>query len=243
MPEFLTFSFLIAAIVAAFAGMVRGFSGFGAAMVMTPALSALYGPAIGISLCLLLEIAVALPLLPRAVKYVDWRRIGVILAAAIVGVPVGNLVLTQVAPEPMRWTISLIVLGAVTLLASGWRFRGRPRPVTTLAAGGMSGFLNGLSGMAGPPIIFYYLAGDETAERVRANLTTYFIFVDLVTLVVFAGRDLIGWNTGMLALWLVPAVVAGGLLGERLFPLASEKFYRRLALFLLVAVAIGSLIL
>jgi len=243
MPEFLTFSFLIAAIVAAFAGMVRGFSGFGAAMVMTPAFSALYGPAIGISLCLLLEIAVALPLLPRAVKYVDWRRIGVILAAAIVGVPVGNLVLTQVAPEPMRWTISLIVLGAVTLLASGWRFRGRPRPVTTLAAGGMSGFLNGLSGMAGPPIIFYYLAGDESAERVRANLTTYFIFVDLVTLVVFAGRDLIGWNTGMLALWLVPAVVAGGLLGERLFPLASEKFYRRLALFLLVAVAIGSLIL
>ena len=47
----------------------------------------------------------------------------------------------------------------------------------------------------------------------------------------------------LLALWLVPAVVAGGLLGERLFPLASEKFYRRLALTLLVAVAIGSLIL
>ena len=79
--------------------------------------------------------------------------------------------------------------------------------------------------------------------RVRANLTTYFIFVDLVTLVVFTGRDLIGWNTGVLALWLVPAVVAGGLLGQRLFPLASETFYRRLALILLAAVAIGSLIL
>jgi hypothetical protein len=243
MPDFLALPFLIAAIVAAFAGMVRGFSGFGAAMVMTPAFSALYGPAIGISLCLLLEIAVALPLLPRAVKYVNWHRIAVLLLAAIVGAPLGNLVLTQVAPEPMRWAISAIVLTAVALLASGWRFRGRPRPVTTLAVGGMSGFLNGLSGMAGPPIIFYYLAGDETAERVRANLTTYFIFVDLVTLVVFAGRDLISWDTGVLALWLVPAVVAGGLLGQRLFPLASERFYRRLALFLLVAVAIGSLIL
>jgi hypothetical protein len=38
-------------------------------------------------------------------------------------------------------------------------------------------------------------------------------------------------------------VIAGGLLGERLFPLASEAFYRRLALVLLVGVAIGSLIL
>jgi len=243
MPDFFALSFLIAAAVAAVAGMVRGFSGFGAAMVMTPVFSALYGPAIGVSLCLLLEIAVALPLLPRAVKYVDWRRIGAMLLAAIVGAPLGNLVLTQVAPEPMRWTISLIVLMAVALLASGWRYNGRPRPATTLAAGGMSGFLNGLSGMAGPPIIFYYLAGDETVERVRANLTTYFVFVDLVALAVFAGRDLIGWDTGLRALWLVPAVVAGGLLGQRLFPLASERFYRRLALALLVVVAIGSLIL
>lgn len=243
MPDLLALPFLTAAAISVFAGMVRGFSGFGAAMVMTPAFSALYGPAIGISLCLLLEIAVALPLLPRAVKYVDWHRIGLLLVAAVVGAPAGNLVLTEIAPEPMRWTISFVVLGAVALLASGWRFRGRPRPPTTLVAGGLSGFLNGLSGMAGPPIIFYYLAGDETAERVRANLTTYFIFVDLVTLVVFAGRDLISWDTGVQALWLVPAVIAGGLLGQRLFPLASEKFYRRLALFLLVAVAIGSLIL
>ena len=243
MPDLLALAFLTSAAIALVAGMVRGFAGFGAAMLMTPAFSAIYGPAIGISLCLLLEIAVALPLLPRALKYVDWHRIGVILLAAVAGAPIGNLVLTQVAPEPMRIAISLIVLGAVTMLASGWRFHGRPRTVTTLAAGGMSGFLNGLSGMAGPPIIFYYLAGNETAERVRANLTTYFIFVDLVTLVVFAGRDLIGWQTGVLALWLVPAVVAGGLLGERLFPLAGDKFYRRLALILLVAVAIGSLIL
>jgi uncharacterized protein len=243
MPEFLTHSFLIAALVAAVAGMLRGFAGFGAAMMMTPVFSALYGPEIGIAICLLLEIAVALPLLPRAVAYVDWRRIGLLMLAAVVGAPLGNLVLTLVAPEPMRWAISAIVLVAVGLLSSGWRFGGRPRPATTLAAGGVSGFLNGLSGMAGPPIIFYYLAGTETVERVRANLTTYFIFVDLAALAVFAARGLIGWNTGALALWLVPAVVAGGLLGERLFPLASEKFYRRLALLLLVAVAIGSLIL
>src|SRR5207253_3362380 len=77
-------------------------------------------------LCLLLEIAVALPLLPRAVKYVDWHRIGLLLVAAVVGVPAGNLVLTEVAPEPMRWTISFIVLGAVALrseerrVGEGW---------------------------------------------------------------------------------------------------------------------------
>ena len=223
--------------------MVRGFAGFGAAMLMTPIFSALYGPEVGVALCLLLEITVALPLLPRAARHVDWRRIGLLMTAAIVGAPFGNLVLTWVSPEPMRWAISAIVLSAVVMLASGWRFSGQPRPATTLIAGGISGFLNGLSGMAGPPIAFYYLAGTDAAVKVRANLTTYFVFVDLVAVLVFFARDLVGWHTAVEGFFLAPAVVVGGLLGERLFPLASEVFYRRLALFLLCAVAIGSLIL
>jgi uncharacterized protein len=243
MPDLLTPSFLICAVVACIAGMVRGFAGFGAAMIMTPIFSALYGPAVGVALCLMLEIAVALPVVPAVVRLVDWHRIGLLLAAAAVGVPVGNLVLTQVAAEPMRWAISAIVLAAVVLLASGWRFAGRPRPGTTLAAGVTSGFLNGLAGMAGPPIAFYYLAGDETVTRVRANLTTYFVFVDLVAIATFVVRDLVDWDTLVLGLFLAPAVMLGGVLGASLFPLASEGFYRRLALALLVGVAIGALIL
>ena len=243
MPDLLAFPFLICAVVACIAGMVRGFAGFGAAMLMTPVFSALHGPAVGVVLCLLLEIAVALPLVPAVVRLVDWRRIGLLLAAAVVGVPLGNLVLTRSEPEPMRWAISAIVLGAVVLLASGWRFVGRPRTTTTLAAGASSGFLNGLAGMAGPPIAFYYLAGDETTTRVRANLTTYFVFVDLLAIATFASRGLIDWSTGVLGLLLAPVVMLGGVLGGRLFPLASERFYRRLALVLLVGVAIGALIL
>jgi hypothetical protein len=243
MPDLLSFPFLISALVACIAGMVRGFAGFGAAMLMTPIFSALYGPAIGVALCLLLEIAVALPLVPRVLPLVHWRRIGLLLVAATVAVPFGTHTLLLVEPEPMRWAISLIVLSAVLLLASGWRFSGQPNVLTTLAAGGTSGFLNGLSGMAGPPIAFYYLAGSDPAAKVRANLTTYFVFVDVVALTSFASRDLIGWNTGVQALFLAPAVMLGGILGERLFPLASETFYRRLALALLVGVAIGSLML
>jgi uncharacterized membrane protein YfcA len=243
MPDLLSAPFLICAVVACFAGMVRGFAGFGAAMVMTPIFSAVHGPAVGVALCLLLEIAVALPVVPGVVRLVDWHRIGLLLVAAAVGVPVGSLVLTQLDPAPMRWAISAIVLGAVALLAGGWRFSGKPRTATTLTAGVSSGFLNGLAGMAGPPIAFYYLAGDETVTRVRANLTTYFAFVDLIAIATFVSRDLVDWDTAVLGLFLAPAVMAGGVVGSRLFPLASESFYRRLAFVLLVGVAIGSLIL
>ena len=243
MPDLLAVPFLVCAVVACIAGAVRGFAGFGAAMIMTPVFSALYGPAVGVVLCLLLEVAVALPVVPSVVRFVDWRRIGLLLVGAAVGVPLGNFVLTSSEPEPMRWAISAIVLGAVVLLASGWRFARQPHTTTTLTAGVSSGFLNGLAGMAGPPIAFYYLAGNETATRVRANLTTYFVFVDLVAITTFAARQLVGWDTLVLGLFLAPAVMLGGVIGVRLFPLASEAFYRRLALVLLVGVAIGSLIL
>jgi hypothetical protein len=223
--------------------MVRGFAGFGAAMLMTPIFSALYGPAVGVALCLLLEIVVGLPLIPGVVRLVDWGRIGVLLLAAAVAVPLGNVVLTVAEPESMRWAISAIVLVAVLLLASGWRFSGRPRTFTTLVAGASSGFLNGLSGMAGPPIAFYYLAGEESVTRVRANLTTYFVFVDLAAFAAFLLRGLVDGGTMVQGAFLAPAVIAGGVLGGKLFPLATEKFYRRLAMVLLVGVAIGSLIL
>lgn len=242
MPDLLSFPFLASAVIACIAGMVRGFAGFGAAMLMTPMFSALYGPAVGIALCLLLEVAVALPFIPGVVRLVDWRSIGLLLVAAALAVPVGTYTLTRIEPEPMRWAISAIILSAVGLLASGWRFSGRPNAAATLVAGGASGFLNGISGMAGPPIAFYYLAGNEPAARVRANLGTYFVFVDLIALASFASRDLIGWNTGVQGLFLAPAVMLGGVVGGRLFPLAGERFYRRLALGLLVCVAIGSLL-
>jgi uncharacterized membrane protein YfcA len=118
MPDLLSFPFLVSAVVACIAGMVRGFAGFGAAMLMTPIFSALYGPAVGIALCLLLEIAVALPLVPGVVRLVDWRRIGLLLVAAAIAVPLGTHTLIRIEPEPMRWAISAIILGAVTLLAS-----------------------------------------------------------------------------------------------------------------------------
>jgi uncharacterized membrane protein YfcA len=242
-PEIFAAPFLIAAAVAFVAGMVRGFAGFGAAMLMTPVFSALYGPAFGVALCLLMEIAVALPLLPKAVPFVDWRRIGLLSVAAAAGAPLGNWALRSIDPDPMRWIISAIVLGAVALLASGWRYHGPPVTAATLGAGASSGFLNGLSGMAGPPIVFYYLAGSDSAERVRASLTTYFIFVDLIAIAVFGLNGSLKVDTGLHALCLAPAVILGGLLGERLFPLASESFYRRIALVLLVAVALGVLVL
>jgi hypothetical protein len=220
------------------AGVVRGFAGFGVAMILTPVFSALYGPIVGVPICLLVEFCIALPMLRGAIGLVDWRRIGLLLVAAAVAVPLGILVLLAVDPGPLRWAISGIVLGAVLLLATGWRFRGKPAPPATVAAGVSSGFLNGLCGMAGPPVAFYYLAGADTAATVRASFIVYFGAIDLVSLVGPGVQGLMTLDVLILGAILAMPYIAGGLVGERLFPLASETFFRRLALAILACVAI-----
>ena len=50
------------------AGIIRGFAGFGSALLAVPALAVLYGPAQAVVIEVLLEIPVTLGLLPVAVR-------------------------------------------------------------------------------------------------------------------------------------------------------------------------------
>ena len=102
------------------AGLVRGFSGFGSAMILTPALSALYGPAAAVPLGMALEIFVTVPLLPGAAGLVEWRRIGALSLAASAAVPLGAWLLLNLPATPMRIAISAVIIGFVAINAFGF---------------------------------------------------------------------------------------------------------------------------
>ena len=64
---------LAAIAIVIFAGLVRGTTGFGGAMLMTPVLSVLYPPVSAVVIAHLLETAAALVMFPDAVPKVRWR--------------------------------------------------------------------------------------------------------------------------------------------------------------------------
>ena len=223
------------------AGIVRGFSGFGSAMILTPALSVLYGPAVAVPISLALELLVTVPLLPGSVRLVEWRRIGVLCLAAFATVPLGGWLLLSLSPLTMRVAISAVILGFVAILAFGWRYHGRPTIAATLATGAASGVLNGASGMAGPPVVFFYLSGRASAPQMRASFIVYFALVDAVSVGVLAAMGALDASTLGRALWLTPVFLAAAWAGSRAFRHASEAFYRRVALAVLAAIALASL--
>jgi uncharacterized protein len=236
-----TAAFAAAVGAALLAGTVRGFSGFGSALILSPLLAALYGPATAVPVALLLELALAVPFVPPALRLADRARVGLLCVAAAVTVPIGAWILSVADGDALRWAICALVIVAVAILGFGWRHHGRPRPAATAATGALSGLLGGSTGLSGPPVIFYELSGTAPIPRVRANFMVFFAWIDIVALVAFAVTGTLAGLPLLLAAALVLPYLAAAGAGARAFRLASETFYRRLALAVLIGVAIVSL--
>jgi uncharacterized membrane protein YfcA len=233
--------FWLAAGAVGVAGLVRGFAGFGSAMIMIPALSVLYGPARAVPLAMLLEILLSLPFVPAVRHQVDWRRIALLSIAGLTTLPIGVAALLLVPPLPIRIAMSALIIGFVAVLAFGWRYTGKPTDLATAGTGALSGILNGAVGMAGPPVVFFLLSGPYAAAEVRASTVVFFAVVDTGVLIALGVAGALGWDLARDVLLLAPIYLATAWLGARAFGHAHDALYRTVALDILVAVAVGSL--
>ena len=231
-----------AALVAAGAGIVRGITGFGGAMVAAPPLALLLGPHVAVPVVLVLESVVAAPMLVKTWHQVQRGVIVPILLAACVTVPLGAFILVVTEPQLIRRAIAVAVILFAVMLLHGWRYSREPHIATSLAVGVVSGAMTGATSIGGPPVILYLLSGPHSAETTRANLTLFIAVTSLFALAMLAYYGLADARVASTSLWLAPTYYLGLLSGQRLFLRFSEARFRQLTLLLLIAVAIGILL-
>jgi uncharacterized membrane protein YfcA len=229
----------LAVAVGGAAGVIRGITGFGGAMVMSPPLALLLGPRLAVPVVLLLESIVAVPMLVQTRRLVRWRVIGPILLATCATVPLGGYVLVSADPQSLRRAIAAIVICFAVLLLRGWRYAGPHRLGTGLGVGALSGAMLGATSISGPPVILYLLSGPDRIETTRANLTLFVAGGALAGIVMLWARDVLGPEAAISGALLAPAYLAGLIAGTRLFARFNEARFRRLALILLIAVSTG----
>ena len=232
MPELATLvnvvdeRFLWVAAAAALAGIVRGFSGFGTAMVYVPVASALYEPKIAVVQLFIFDVVATLPLLVNALRQCTWREIVPLLAGAVIGVPIGVQLLLVVDPVVLRWFISLTILVILSVMASGWRYERTLSQPTTVAIGSLSGVSGGIAGLSGPPVILFWLGGQNKAPVVRANILAFFGLMSVITGLTFWANDLFTADIGRHSLLILPVYALGIGAGALLFRGADEKTFR-----------------
>lgn len=239
--SFSLLTLVLTVLVAGIAGLARGFSGFGAALIFMPAASALVTPAVAAPVLLVADGVLSLGFLPRAWRLARRRNVALMASGAVLGVPLGTLVLDHADPLPLRWAIAALVSSMLVLLASGWRYSGTPRPVVTVIVGGIAGIFGGLAQLTGPPAVAFWLSGKETHETMRASIILFFGATTAFTVVSYLAAGLITVQSLSLALLVAPAYALGLFAGARAFRLASPELFRRLCFGLITLSVVTSL--
>ena len=224
------------------AGLVRGTTGFGGAMLMTPVLSILFGPVPAVVTALLLETAAALVMFPDALPKATWRTLLYLTLPAVI-MPLGGYLLLTVDPAIARKMISAVVIVFSSMLLFGLRYNGSPRIVTSLALGSVVGALLGATSVGAPPVILYLLSGPDSAAVTRANLTVFVTAISVIGLVMLASAGAITATLALSAIALTIPFLLATWLGSKLFAQLSDAGVRRLALVLMLCVGVGSLFL
>jgi uncharacterized membrane protein YfcA len=220
------------------AGFIRGFTGFGFALLAVPALSLLVEPAIAVPCSLVLQTLASTQQIGKVWRSADWVSVRPLLIGAAVGSPLGLWGLSTLPAGPMRIVIGAVVLAAAVLLWRGGRLpHGIPAPAT-LGVGALSGLLNGATAMGGPPVVVYYLALPVGVAVGRASLMVFFLFVSLLSLVLASAAGLVGVGTLLFCAVMLAPMLVGNWLGDRFFARGGGAHYRRAALAVLLVAGV-----
>src|SRR5689334_3939690 len=96
-------------VFALIAGISRGFSGFGAALIFMPLASSVAPPRLAAALLLIIDFVSAAPLIPNAWREADRKATMIMVVGSAVSIPIGTYFLTRLDPVITRWIISAFV--------------------------------------------------------------------------------------------------------------------------------------
>ena len=218
------------ALTVAFAGFLRGFVGFGAALIIAMVLSAILGPTLAVPIATLSGLPATLQLLHDARRHADAQFVLPFGVAAFVAAPAGAWVLVSLDAAVMRMLISTFVLLMVVLLVKGWHPFGRVTPKVSAIAGAAAGWVQGASSVSGPLAVLVALSRPGEAHVQRANVIGVVASLNMCGLLPFFFFDLFTLEVVIISLAIIPLYSGTTWLGARYFSAHGHQIFRTAAL-------------
>jgi uncharacterized membrane protein YfcA len=207
--------FLLAAGAAAFAaGFVKGFAGFGFAVVFTPVMSLLsHDPRQVVFVALVLGTVMSLGVIAEVRHAITPDRTLPLVIGTVIGTPLGIMLLGWIDASTLKLIIAGVALGVTVLRVIDIRIAIRAGAVPLAAGAGLGGVLNGCTSMGGPvPALIVAWQGRGVDESrsilVVFNLLGYLLAIAIALCTgVAPGR----WLAS--GLWLLPPAGLGTITG------------------------------
>lgn len=210
---------LVAALAAAAAaaGFLRGYSGFGGGLVMAPFFTRIVGPAKSVVLISLVHLLTGFQGVRKSVTLTDNRVVLPLVVSAVVTVPLGVYLLDALQPQIVKYVVAAVVIVFALALSFGAELPAAPTISKSIAVGSLSGVLNGLCGIGGPPAVLYLLGGKASSDRLRASFILFFAVLYPMTVLTLAVAGLVSMASILNALILTPVYFLATEAGRRCF--------------------------
>lgn len=237
-PEHLPFLLSITLL----AGIVRGLTGFGGALVMAPFFTTSLGSTASVVVIVLVHMLTSLQGLSHSLRVTEWRAVAPLLMSSIIALPLGIWSLHLVDPVLVKRLAgaTCVAFSLAMLLRIG--FKAPATRMKSILVGVASGALNGMTGMGGPPAVLYMLSWNNSASGYRANFISFFAILYGVTFVLLVLSGAVTWFACFIAILLVPAYFFATILGSAIFrKVHSDAFIPICSVLLLVVGLVAAL--
>lgn len=222
-----------------FASLLRAFTGFGFALAAMPVLSLFVAPTEAVVITASLTLGTSLLSAHKFWPDAPKRPLLPICLASIAGTLGGAQLLKHVSVDQFQLWIGLGVLAACAVLTMFHPAPRAPKRGIPTATGLVSGLMNGVFAIPGPPVIIFVMATQGDAKHSRAMLLTFFMLSAVIALCVFGLSGYLTSKSFWMFLLGMPAMMIGDRVGHAVFARYGSLLYRRIALFVLYAVGIS----
>ncbi len=240
--DFGLFEVLGAGIVLLIASVVRGYSGFGFSAVLVAGMAFFVDPVEAVSLAIGLEVLASVVQASSVWDDIEWRRLGVLVAAAVVGNPIGVLILTTVDADPLR-AVTFVTLAVLTVGVLAGKTLTVPATLSAFfVVGVVAGVVNGATAMSGLVLVLAMTALRVAPAEMRGTLVAYFFASDIAVLALLWWRGELDEVYAWRILISLPLMTIGVLIGSRAFAGTSVESFKRVTLALLLVISIVGLV-
>ena len=226
-------------VIICIAAVLQSISGFGFSLLAMPLLSIfvdIQDAVVIATLCGIFTNAVHLRKDFQLVERSIARRISL---SALIGMPLGVVVLSVFSPTHMRTIIGAVIVVLVFLMMRNFILKTENTNVD-IVLGAFSGLLATSVSTNGPPLVFLLQSKQLDPWRLRATLAYVFTISGCASFIVLmiAGKGSIeAFQYAMLSL---PAMYLGTVVGRRASLRVTQEAFKRLVYVLLLATAVST---
>lgn len=222
------FAFAIPAVV--FAGMSKGGFGSAAAFAATPFLALILTPGQAIGLMLPLLMVMDVTAIKVYWRKWDWPVARTLIIGAVPGILIGGLLYGFADPDIFRFLIGVVAVGFVIYQiakSKGWIAppKAKMSQRTGMFWGAVAGFTSFISHAGGPPAAVYLLSLKLDKTTYQATSVIVFWAINLMKFIPYFAVGIFSKETFHADLMLIPAAIAGVLLGAYLHKKMPEKLF------------------